>query len=307
MVITLEGSGFAGVGGLEREQAPSNAPRQRAPPDKSDVPHGSFLTAWRPIRSKFRSCVPDSPQLVTYPLRREHLSTLNHPLSTFLMANYGINGFGRIGRNVLRAMDQSDVKRIVAINDLTDTLTLAHLLKWDSVHGKFDGEISHDAREHHRPRPQDQGPEGTRPGQSSLERPRGGCGARIDRLLHQPRQSGAAPDQRRRETRPHQRAGQEPGRDPLPRRERRSLRCGQAFHRLQRELHHELPRLDGEGVARQFRDRERVHEHDPQLHQRPAHPRFAARRFAPGAGGRGQHYSVEHRRGEGDRRSDSGA
>src|SRR3982074_3253970 len=60
------------------------------------------------------------------------------------MANYGINGFGRIGRNVLRAMEQSDVKRIVAINDLTDTLTLAHLLKWDSVHGKFDGEVGHD-------------------------------------------------------------------------------------------------------------------------------------------------------------------
>jgi glyceraldehyde 3-phosphate dehydrogenase len=38
-------------------------------------------------------------------------------------------------------MESSDVKRIVAINDLTDTLTLAHLLKWDSVHGKFDGEI----------------------------------------------------------------------------------------------------------------------------------------------------------------------
>src|SRR5438105_11160033 len=61
------------------------------------------------------------------------------------MANYGINGFGRIGRNVLRAMSQSDVKRVRAINDLTDTHTLAHLLKWDSVHGKFDGEIGHDA------------------------------------------------------------------------------------------------------------------------------------------------------------------
>jgi len=60
------------------------------------------------------------------------------------MANYGINGFGRIGRNVLRAMNQSEVERVAAINDLTDTLTLAHLLKWDSVHGKFDGEISHD-------------------------------------------------------------------------------------------------------------------------------------------------------------------
>ena len=60
------------------------------------------------------------------------------------MANYGINGFGRIGRNVLRAMSQKDVGRVRAINDLTDTKTLAHLLKWDSVHGKFDGEIGYD-------------------------------------------------------------------------------------------------------------------------------------------------------------------
>src|SRR5437588_11949568 len=60
------------------------------------------------------------------------------------MANYGINGFGRIGRNVLRAMTQKQVGNVRAINDLTDTKTLAHLLKWDSVHGKFDGEIGFD-------------------------------------------------------------------------------------------------------------------------------------------------------------------
>jgi len=60
------------------------------------------------------------------------------------MANYAINGFGRIGRNVLRAMSQKQVERLRAINDLTDTKTLAHLLKWDSVHGKFDGEIGYD-------------------------------------------------------------------------------------------------------------------------------------------------------------------
>jgi glyceraldehyde 3-phosphate dehydrogenase (phosphorylating) len=60
------------------------------------------------------------------------------------MANYAINGFGRIGRNVLRAMTQKQVKQVLAINDLTDTHTLAHLLKWDSVHGKFDGEIGYD-------------------------------------------------------------------------------------------------------------------------------------------------------------------
>ena len=60
------------------------------------------------------------------------------------MANFAINGFGRIGRNVLRAMTQKQVQQVRAINDLTDTHTLAHLLKWDSVHGKFDGEISYD-------------------------------------------------------------------------------------------------------------------------------------------------------------------
>ena len=60
------------------------------------------------------------------------------------MAKFGINGFGRIGRNVLRAMSQDQVAQVQAINDLTDTHTLAHLLKWDSVHGKFNGEISYD-------------------------------------------------------------------------------------------------------------------------------------------------------------------
>ena len=60
------------------------------------------------------------------------------------MPNYAINGFGRIGRNVLRAMSQKQVERVLAINDLTDTHTLAHLLEWDSVHGKFDGEIGYD-------------------------------------------------------------------------------------------------------------------------------------------------------------------
>jgi len=60
------------------------------------------------------------------------------------MANYAINGFGRIGRNVLRAMTPHQVKQVQAINDLTDTHTLAHLLKWDSIGGKFDGEIGYD-------------------------------------------------------------------------------------------------------------------------------------------------------------------
>ena len=54
-----------------------------------------------------------------------------------------INGFGRIGRNVVRAalrMQQADLE-FVAVNDITDTKTLAHLLKYDSVHGRFPGTV----------------------------------------------------------------------------------------------------------------------------------------------------------------------
>ncbi|WP_298036888.1 type I glyceraldehyde-3-phosphate dehydrogenase [uncultured Desulfuromonas sp.] len=52
-----------------------------------------------------------------------------------------INGFGRIGRNVLRAAKDMPGIEIVAINDLTDAKTLAHLLKYDSVHGVFSAEV----------------------------------------------------------------------------------------------------------------------------------------------------------------------
>ena len=47
----------------------------------------------------------------------------------------GINGFGRIGRNVLRACLGEPALEFVAVNDITDAKTLAHLLKYDSVHG----------------------------------------------------------------------------------------------------------------------------------------------------------------------------
>jgi glyceraldehyde 3-phosphate dehydrogenase len=53
----------------------------------------------------------------------------------------GINGFGRIGRNVFRIAERVKDIEIVAVNDLTDAKTLAHLLKYDSVHGTYEGEI----------------------------------------------------------------------------------------------------------------------------------------------------------------------
>jgi len=60
----------------------------------------------------------------------------------------GINGFGRIGRQVLRAAKESGADKnaidFVAVNDLTDTKTLAHLFKYDSIHGTYPGKVSTD-------------------------------------------------------------------------------------------------------------------------------------------------------------------
>ncbi len=59
----------------------------------------------------------------------------------------GINGFGRIGRNFLRAVrEQGADIEIVGVNDLTDNKTLAHLLRYDSVHGRFPGTVELDDR-----------------------------------------------------------------------------------------------------------------------------------------------------------------
>ncbi len=56
----------------------------------------------------------------------------------------GINGFGRIGRNVLKIALERENMEIIGINDLTSTSVLAHLLKYDSTQGKFNGTVSHD-------------------------------------------------------------------------------------------------------------------------------------------------------------------
>uniref|UniRef100_A0A7C2IRH6 Type I glyceraldehyde-3-phosphate dehydrogenase n=1 Tax=Ammonifex degensii TaxID=42838 RepID=A0A7C2IRH6_9THEO len=58
----------------------------------------------------------------------------------------GINGFGRIGRNFFRIVADREDIQVVAVNDLTNGPTLAHLLKYDSIHGRFPGDI--DANEH---------------------------------------------------------------------------------------------------------------------------------------------------------------
>ena len=59
------------------------------------------------------------------------------------MKKIAINGFGRIGRLTFRNLLNKSGLEVVAINDLTDTATLAHLLKYDSAHGRFQGTVSH--------------------------------------------------------------------------------------------------------------------------------------------------------------------
>ncbi|HBX22792.1 MAG TPA: type I glyceraldehyde-3-phosphate dehydrogenase [Desulfotomaculum sp.] len=58
-----------------------------------------------------------------------------------MIKRIGINGFGRIGRNIFRIAQQVPTIEVVAINDLADAQTIAHLLKYDSVHGQDPGDI----------------------------------------------------------------------------------------------------------------------------------------------------------------------
>jgi len=69
--------------------------------------------------------------------------TLN--ITNMIKINVAINGFGRIGRVFFRCAFSNPNINIVAINDITDSKTLAHLLKYDSVHRKFIAEVKHDS------------------------------------------------------------------------------------------------------------------------------------------------------------------
>ena len=103
----------------------------------------------------------------------------------------GINGFGRIGRNFFRAAKASGADiDIVAVNDLTDAATLAHLLKYDSVLGRYKGDVAHSRRHHRRRR----GPSRSSPSRSrrpALGRSRRRHRARVDGLLRRPARRGA--------------------------------------------------------------------------------------------------------------------
>ena len=120
----------------------------------------------------------------------------------------GVNGFGRIGRNFLRAAKQRGVDLdMVAVNDITDAATLAHLLKYDSVLGTYPGDvhvsdngITVDGDELRVLAERD-------PANLPWKDPRRGDRDRVHGVVHEPREGRDAPRGGRSEG-PDQRAGQ---------------------------------------------------------------------------------------------------
>ncbi len=193
-----------------------------------------------------------------------------------------INGFGRIGRLVLRAILESGRKdiEVVAINDLGPVETNAHLLRRDSVHGKFPHEVkvdgdTIDAGMGPMKVTADQGSVPASP-QGARRRHR----ARMHRHLHLEGE-GLRPPQGRRQARARLR----PLRRRRPhrglRRQRRQARR-RAHRRLQRLVHHQLPGAGRPRAPQRRRRRARLHDDDPLLHRRPADPRHAAQGPLPG-------------------------
>ena len=209
----------------------------------------------------------------------------------------GINGFGRIGRNLFRAANErgADID-FVAVNDLGSLDTMAHLLKYDSILGDPAADDQGDEGRHQGRRRRDQGAVGPQPGRAAVGRPRRRPRRRVDRAVHGPRQGRRAPRGRRPARRRVGAVG----------RRRRHVRDGRQPHdvrpegpqgRLQRQLHDELLRADGQGARRRVRRRAGPDDDDPRLHRRPAARRRAAQRPAPGPRRGDQHRADEHRRG----------
>ena len=219
----------------------------------------------------------------------------------------GINGFGRIGRQSLKALiERAPDVEVVAVNDLVDAEMNALLFKHDSTYGTYPGDVRAGRFLDHHRRPRDQDPRRKGPGRPAVGRSRRRHRPREHRPLHGCGQ-GARAHQRRCEEGHHQRPGQGRGHHDRPRRQRGQLRPRNARHHQQRELHDELPRAGGQGRPRPRDDRARPHEHDPQLHERPADPRCRAQGSASRPKCRPEHHPDDDRRGEGARARDPGA
>ena len=212
-----------------------------------------------------------------------------------------INGFGRTGRAVLRAAMKSphDVE-VVAVNDLGEPEALARLLARDSVHGHFPVPVSveHDTMM--------VGSMAVTMLDGAASRGAALAGAghrrrdREHRPAHQPRQGGG-PHPCGGPAGDHLRPGQGRRRHLRHGRQRGHVRSGARLRRLQRVVHHELPRRPGQGARRRLRHGAGVHDDGPRLHGRPAPCRRPAQGPAALPWCRDQHRADDDRRRPGDR------
>ena len=160
----------------------------------------------------------------------------------------GINGFGRIGRSVFRAALENKNLEIVAVNDLTDAKTLAHLFKYDSVFGTFPGTVKAGENEifingKSLKVVAEKDPAKLPWKALGVELVIESTGRFTDK------EKAAAHISGRRQESHHQRAGEERGHHHRHGRERAALRSGQAPHHFQRVLHHQLPGPGGQSAA----------------------------------------------------------
>ncbi len=214
-----------------------------------------------------------------------------------------INGFGRIGRCIVRALAERNVKdlELVAINDLTDAKTLAHLYNYDSVHGRaahpakpVEGAIDVRRRAHAR---------------SSPRRTRPSCRGRSSASTSSSSARASSPTRRRRSR--TSTAGAKKVIISAPAKghdativlgvNTEGLRPGEAHGHLVRLVHDELPRARRQGAARLVRHRARPDDDGPLVHQRPGGPRHPAPQGRPAARarGRGEHDPGDDRRRQG--------
>ena len=213
----------------------------------------------------------------------------------------GINGFGRIGRLVFRAILERGTADfdIVGVNDLTDAATLAHLLKYDSVHGRLNLDVRAEG---------DEIVVGNDRFKVFAEKdpanlPWGdlGCDVVIE-------STGLFTD--RAGAQKHLDAGAKKVIISAPAKGEDltvvlgvndDKLTGKEHDRLQRLVHHQLPRADGEGARRPGGHRARLHGHHARLHHRPAAAGRAAQGPAPRPRRRPQRGAHHDRRRQGRR------
>ena len=194
----------------------------------------------------------------------------------------GINGFGRIGRNFLRAhLQRGGDFEIVAANDIGDTKTMAHLLRHDSVLGTLDvpveaGDGAITVGGHEIKFLSERDPADLPWADLGVDVAIESTGLFTEAAGRREAPPGGGEEGR------HLRSGHRSGPHRRPRRQRPRVRPGAAQHHLERVVHDELRRAGREGPARGVRDRARLHDDDPRVHERPARPRSPAQGPSPG-------------------------